>query len=72
MQNESTTQHDNDKQNEDEIAEIDRFFAGEHARKDELRYGKESMKFAKEGLAKIYASLQATTESKPMAITSKL
>jgi adenylate cyclase len=70
MQNESTTQHDNDKQNE--IAEIDRFYAGEHARKDELRYGKESMKFAKEGLAKIYASLQATTESKPMAITSKL
>jgi uncharacterized protein YfcZ (UPF0381/DUF406 family) len=35
---------------DDEIAEIDKFFAIERARKDELRYGVESMK-------KVYASL---------------
>ena len=46
---------------EDELLQIDQFFAGERARKDEIKYAKQPMINAQ--LAKFYASRQVTQVS---------
>jgi adenylate cyclase len=58
-------QNDEDKTKleiDEEMQQIDQFFAGERARKDEIKYAKQPMINAQ--LAKFYASLQVTQDSK--------